>query len=202
MSEESATIEALAPYPQEFDEGFDETEGEGPYAVPFKDLHSCRGKAEFLDALGNWYRYTEASLDALNAKQKPFLEQMESDRRYLENKLKFIKSQIPNFLQPGPESKHLSESVRLVYSRSVAAKVVDAEKVPFDLCKTTVSPDIAKCKELLLEGKEVPGMELEERWNLQIKPGSLRALTAEKKKQKEIENDKATENINAGATSC
>lgn len=201
MSEESATIEALAPYPQELDQGYDEcnfadvewTVDDLP-ASRYVALHDAKSPEEFLIALGNWHRYTEATLDGLKAKYKPFIEQMESDLKYLQKKLEFIESCINQKLGPGPDSRIVSDTVRLAYSRSERVEIVDSNRVPFDLCKTTVQPDVAKIKEVLKSGGEVPGAELVERWNLQIKPGSLRAISAEKKRKKQNDEISKTPN--------
>lgn len=197
MSKESAVLEQIVPYPDELDQGFDEwqradgelTEDDLP-ASRYADLHHAKTPLEFLIALGNWHRYTEATLVGLKAKYKSFIDQMDSDVKYLQRKLEFIEGCINQKLGPGPESKIVSESVRLTYSRSERVEIVDSNRVPFDLCKTTVQPDIAKIKEELKSGKEVPGAELVERWNLQVKPGSLRAISQEKKRLKEVEDGK------------
>lgn len=61
--------------------------------------------------------------------------------------------------------------VRVYYTKSTGTVVVDDSIVPdeFKREKLTVSVDLAKAKEALKAGEEVPGIVLEERKNLQIK---------------------------------
>ncbi len=163
MSKESAVLEQIVPYPDELDQGYDEvnllniewTEEDLP-ASRYYSVESAKTPEEFLIALGNWHRYTEATLEGLKAKYKPFIEQMEADVKYLQRKLEFIEGCINQKLGPGPESKIVSESVRIGYSRSERVEIVDSNRVPFDLCKTTVQPDISKIKEVLKSGADPP----------------------------------------------
>lgn len=196
MSKESAVLEQIVPYPDELDQGFevwqerDQSHDEEMAPIQYLALKEVKTEEEFRTALGNWHRFTEAQLDGLIAKQKAFREQMDADVNYLKNKLVFIEGRIVDSLRPGLDSKHITESVRMTYLRSEKVFVYDESRVPFDLCKTTVTPDIAKIREELKAGKQVDGAQLEERWNLQVKPGSLRAISQEKKRLKEVEDGK------------
>ncbi|NNE32099.1 MAG: hypothetical protein HKN40_07000 [Winogradskyella sp.] len=147
---------------------------------------ACKGKTkdELLTELGTWYLNTKAKSEGKKAELKPLIDEMQNELRYYEKRLDFIKWAITNLLEPSDESDFVNDKVALFYQRSEKTVVTEPDAVPIEYCKVVSTPQLTVIKEALESGENVPGCEVETRYNLQVKLGGDRAIQNAKARQK------------------
>ena len=86
------------------------------------------------------------------------------------NNRKNLKQSLQNTLElTGTEKIKTPEFTIYIQNNPVSVKLVDESKIPAYLTKTDIVPDKTRIKQLLKEGKEIPGAELSAGSSLRIR---------------------------------
>ena len=138
---------------------------------------------ELLNNLGSWYLREKARYEGLKAELQPLIDSLKSDLKHQENKLDYIKWALLTNITP-EDPAYVSDTVSLFYQTSEAVEIVDESAVPLEFCKYVSTPQKAEIKKALQDGEEIAGCVLKKNFNLQIKPGGVRAAANAKKRNK------------------
>lgn len=140
----------------------DAIESEGEYRQEIKIA---------IDDIGTYALRLEAEVKALKLKYEPILKIINDKIKRADKKREWAENQLKSLIVPSLESSHTSEAVDIFYTKSEGVKILDRAKVPLELCETKIEPKLSLIKDRLANKEEVPGVELETRFNLQIKLG-------------------------------
>lgn len=130
----------------------------------------------------------DAELRSLEAKYKPLIEEMESQLKFIQNRIEFQKNCIKQVLVPGPDAEYIDDNISLFYTTTTACEITDEEQIPIEYSRVTTKPAVSEIKKVLESGTNVPGARLVLNYNLQVKPGGPKAKkNAETRRNRRIE---------------
>ena len=120
-----------------------------------------------LEACACYTKALEAEAAALKAEEAALAERRKLKERKAETMRRYIATSMGKFGTTKLETARCALSFR----RSDVVRITSAGQIPAHLMvsKTTTAPDKAEIKKRLKAGEIVPGCELEERQNLQLK---------------------------------
>lgn len=182
----AAILETFLIFQEELDSGGVSPETEALIA----DLIERRD--EVLTALGNWYMRTEAEFDAAEAKYKPIQDRIRAELDFYQSRLAFIRWTIERVLPKQLDSQLANDAVYIHYRRGASCEITNAEAIPLEYTKEVHEwvPEKKRILEDLEKGLDIPGAQLKESWNPQIKPGGPKAMENAKKRLQKLEKEK------------
>jgi len=116
-------------------------------------IHNC----------GLYYKNAIAEADAIKAEKDKLAAREKSAR----NRAEWIKKYIASCVQSGVKREFAN--LRISWSKSTETVISDESLIPSELCKIKVEPSKTEIKKMILSGVDVPGAQLVEKLNLQIK---------------------------------
>lgn len=119
-------------------------------------------RAEKIENVACWIKNLEAESEAIRAEEK----NLANRRRVNDNKAETLRKYLEYALDG---QKFSTPRVKISYRKSTQVLIPDPEKVPAAWYKASYSIDKAGIKEALQNGEKVPGAELGENLNMQIK---------------------------------
>lgn len=138
-----------------------------------------------LETAAKRYEYWQLELEAMKAKHKIIRELLDADETLIENKLNWYSRQIQMALPPGPESELVTENVAVYYKKSERVITPTIDGLPLEYTRVKTEPDKEAIEAALKQGKAINGCAIEVRWNIQVKPGGMKAREAQKRRAKE-----------------
>jgi hypothetical protein len=116
--------------------------------------------------VGNICRYIKslkAEGDMVRAEEKSLYDR----RRVAENKAESLKQYLAGFLKEG--ETFADENSKILWRKSESVFITDAERVPPEYQKISITPDKAALKKAIKDGKEFDGISILPKQNIQIK---------------------------------
>ena len=149
-----------------FDEVDEETGEVNPDIIEeLTDLEMERDQK--LENIGAFIKNLEGEVDAIK-KELDFLKRRAEAKK---NKIEYLKNLLAGDLQARGETKKEFTRCVISFRRSEQVVITDESLIPQNLMKKKVemTPDKVEIKNLIKVGHEVPGAELVEKQNIQIK---------------------------------
>lgn len=134
----------------------------------FEDLKRLELERDLkIEGIGLYLKNIESEVTALKAEEKKLADR----RKVKENKFTSLKSFLSGYLSTEDLKKFETPKLKLSFIKSESTNVTDKSKLPKKFIKTDVitSPLKNDIKKALKAGEDVPGAELVESQNLQIK---------------------------------
>jgi hypothetical protein len=151
-----------------------------------------RSRDETLTQLANWYQYTNAKLRGAKAEYEPLIKEMEAEIKFLKDRAVYIERLIKCALPPSLEAEHINEQHALFYNESEETEITNAEEIPIELCEVKAVPSKTLIKAAIEAGQSVNGAQIKKNFNLQVKPGGMRALAnAKSRRKRRFEKDES-----------
>ena len=97
------------------------------------------------------------------------VDRLNERRQAMTHKAERLKNYLSDYLANNGKDKFSTARIDLRFRRSEQVHIYQDADIPNDLWRVKLEPDKAHIKELLKAGESVPGAELVERQNLQIK---------------------------------
>lgn len=122
---------------------------------------------EKLDNIGCYIKSLDAEVNAIKYEVDVLKDRMDSKKKQIERLKEYVSSDLLNH----GETKKESPRVVFSFRRSEQVNILDEDKIPSYLKTEKVewTPDKRAIKELIKKGENVPGAELLEKQNIQIK---------------------------------
>jgi len=134
----------------------------------FEDLKQLELERDLkIEGIGLYLKNIESEVSALKAEEKKLADR----RKVKENKFNNLKSFLSDYLSTEDLKKFETAKLKLSFRKSESTSITDESKLPEKFIKTEVitSPLKNDIKKALKSGEDVPGAELVESQNLQIK---------------------------------
>jgi len=130
-------------------------------ADALEEIEASR-EQKFLNC-GHYYKNKMAETEAFDAEIKKLQARKKSSAFAAE----WAKNHIMKYLPEG--EKYSSSTVALGWRKSEAVEITDTAAIPEELCKITIEPSKTAIKTAIKAGQVVPGAQLINKLNLQIK---------------------------------
>jgi len=116
------------------------------------------------------YAKVDKELDKDEKALKDEASRLSARAKSISNNRKILKQNLQEAMETtGKEKIKTPEFTIYIQNNPVSVKLVDESKIPAYLSKTTTVPDKTRIKQLLKEGKDVPGAELSAGSSLRIR---------------------------------
>ena len=116
------------------------------------------------------YAKVDKELDKDEKALKDEASRLSARAKSISNNRKILKQNLQEAMETtGKEKIKTPEFTIYIQNNPVSVKLVDESKIPAYLTKTVMAPDKTRIKQLLKEGKDVPGAELSTSSSLRIR---------------------------------